>query len=465
MNDVPATSHSAGTGPGAAAAAAAAWDLPLRTIPSYPGALAELPVVVTDVAPDGELALLHDGTPKRFGDGDLLDAVRAGLDAGRPVRDVLARRGAHGTVLDEVTVDSAIADARGVRGVLSVGSGTVSDLAKAVAADLDVPLVAVQTAASVNGYSDSLSVLVRNGAKRTLPTTWPQALVIDHDVLAGAPATLTRSGVGDAVAIWSAPADWYLANALGLDNTWVEESITPVREAAQSLIDVPPSDPAGLTALVDTLTIGGLGIGHTGTTAGLSGCEHLISHLLDMSAMARDTEHDLHGAQVGVASIVSAALWEIALEEVGLGTLDPAGLTPPDGLEETVKQSWATMDPSGRVGAECWTSVGKKVAAWDSHQDSVRAFFADWASHEVVLRRLTAPPETPAAALANWGAARRFSDLTPTVDPELARWTLRTLPYMRDRFTVADLLLFAGRWDDELLDRVLERAAAAGGGL
>ena len=30
-------------------------------------------------------------------------------------------------------------------------------------------MVVVQTAASVNGYSDSLSVLVRNGAKRTVP--------------------------------------------------------------------------------------------------------------------------------------------------------------------------------------------------------------------------------------------------------------------------------------------------------
>ena len=453
------------TDPGAAAAAAAAWDLPLRTIPSYPGALAELPGIVRAIAPAGALAVLHDGTTKRVGDRDLLEIVRRGLDPERPVRDVVAQRGAHGTVLDEATVDAAIADARGVDAVLSVGSGTVSDLAKAVAADLDVPLVAVQTAASVNGYSDSLSVLVRNGAKRTLPTTWPRALVIDHDVLAGAPAKLTRSGVGDAAAVWSSPADWYLANALGLDTSWDEETITPVRDAAQLLIDTPPDDPAGMTALVDTLTIGGLGIGHTGTTAGLSGCEHLISHLLDMSAMARDAEHDLHGAQVGVASVVSAALWEIALNDVGLGALDPGRMGPPDGLQAAVEQAWAQVDPSGRVGAECWASVSKKVATWDSHQESIRAFFADRDRHEVLFRRLTAPPETPAAALGNWGAPRRFSELTPTVDADLARWTLRTLPYMRDRFTVADLLLFAGRWDDELLDRVLERAAQAGGGL
>ena len=39
------------------------------------------------------------------------------------------------------------------------------------------------------------------------------------------------------------------------------------------------------------------------------------------------------------------------------------------------------------------------------------------------------------------------------------------LPFMRDRFTLADLLLLAGRWTDDLVGRVLDRAARAGGGL
>ncbi len=51
------------------------------------------------------------------------------------------------------------------------------------------------------------------------------------------------------------------------------------------------------------------------------------------------------------------------------------------------------------------------------------------------------------------------------MDPQRARWALTCLPFMRDRFTLADLLLLAGRWTDELVERVLERAARAGGGL
>jgi glycerol-1-phosphate dehydrogenase [NAD(P)+] len=36
---------------------------------------------------------------------------------------------------------------------------------------------------------------------------------------------------------------------------------------------------------------------------------------------------------------------------------------------------------------------------------------------------------------------------------------------MRDRFTLADLLLLAGHWTDDLVERVLDRAGRAGGGL
>ena len=196
----------------------------------------------------------------------------------------------------------------------------MTDLAKQVAAELDVPVVVVQTAASVNGYADSLSVLVRNGAKRTVPSTWPSALIIDHDVLRGAPDRLTRAGVGDATAAWTAPADWYLACALGLDRAFDGGVLQPVLDAAEGLLTADPDTPEALTALVDTLTLGGLAIGATGTTAGLSGCEHLVSHLLDMAAMADGTAHDLHGAQVGVASVVAAALWEVALDEEAWGS-------------------------------------------------------------------------------------------------------------------------------------------------
>ena len=453
--------------PGANAAVEYAdrFDVPLRAVESGPGALAALPAVLAAHLPTAEIALVTDGAAMTYDGGDLDAAVRRLLPDDVPVRTVLAARGPHGVVLDEATVAAGTKAAHGASLLVSVGSGTVTDLAKTAAAELDVPVVVVQTAASVNGYADSLSVLVRNGAKRTTPSVWPSALIVDHDVLRAAPDRLTRSGVGDATAAWTGPADWYLACALGLDRGFDGPALAPVLTVAEGLLTADPSTPEALTALVDTLTLGGLAIGATGTTACLSGVEHLISHLLDMAAMAEGAEHDLHGTQVGVGSVVAAALWEVALDEVGIGTLDPWSLAPPADLRDRVRDSWIDLDPSGRLDAECWTAVERKFDTWARDRTQTARFLGGWAEHEDVLRHYAFAPEVPARALQRWGAPLRFGALTPAVEPDRARWALRSLPFMRDRFTLADLLLLAGRWTDDLVDRVLDRAARAGGGL
>ena len=67
-------------------------------------------------------------------------------------------------------------------------------------------------------------------------------------------------------------------------------------------------------------------------------------------------------------------------------------------------------------------------------------------------------PERSAATLKHWGAATRFSELTPGLSRDQVLWTLRALPYMRDRLTLPDLLVMSGEWTDEFLERVLERA-------
>jgi glycerol-1-phosphate dehydrogenase [NAD(P)+] len=117
------------------------------------------------------------------------------------------------------------------------------------------------------------------------------------------------------------------------------------------------------------------------------------------------------------------------------------------------------------VGAECWAAVERKFTTWAAHRDETARVLGGWSEHEDTLRRYAYPPQIPARALHRWGAPRRFGELTPAVDPVRARWALACLPFMRDRFTLADLLLLAGCWTDELVERVLDRAARAGGGL
>ena len=186
-----------------------------------------------------------------------------------------------------------------------------------------------------------------------------------------------------------------------------------------------------------------------------------------MAAMADGTAHDLHGAQVGVASIVAAALWEVALDEVGLGALDPWSLAPARRPARAGARCWIGLDPSGRLGAECWAAVERKF-------DDLGARTAPRRPGSSAAGSRTRRPcaATPTRRRSRPGRCTggvpplRFGD----ADPGGRRRTgpggrCACLPFMRDRFTLADLLLLAGRWTDDLVERVLDRAARAGGGL
>ncbi len=426
----------------------------LTRLAAGPAALDEIPALARRLAASGERVLLSDDTAKAAADVDLLSWVAGLLGEAR----LVTVSGAHAQVtLDEATVEATVAEAGTPGLVVSVGSGTITDLGKVVAARSGAPLLAVQTAASVNGFSDPLSVLVMGGAKRTKPSTWPSALVIDDRVIDAAPARLNRSGVGDAIAIWSAPADWYLACRLGLDGPFDDTVVRPVLDAVEHLAD--PDPEVARRALVDSLTLGGLVIGIADSTAPLSGSEHLVSHILDMTAMARGTEHDLHGAQVGAATVLCTALWQEVRASCRVFDLRWSALTYPDDLADRVLGTWAELDPSGRLGQECLSAVRRKVATWDAADKTA----CDKGRGELLdtLFGYVGDPARSAATLRHWGAAVRFDELTPAVDREQLAWTLSSLPYMRDRLTLPDLLVMSGEWTPELIERVLDRAEAS----
>lgn len=432
---------------------------------SAPGALAKLPGIVNEAAAEGDVAVLCDATVNAL-EGSPFHAVLKLLPAGRSYRTVVARESAHGVVLDEETVATASAEALGASVVVAVGSGTVSDLGKIVASAVAAPLVLVQTAASVNGFADPLSVLVLNGAKRTVPSIWPTVLVIDHDVISAAPPALARAGVGDAVAAWCAPADWYLACQLGMDpGPYDDRFVAPVQQIAPQLADAGAAPEERMAALIEVLTVGGLVIGDAGTTAPLSGVEHLISHVLDMAAMAEGGPHDLHGAQVGAASILSTALWDIALHDEDILQADFSDFAVPADLQDRVLGTWHSVDPSGELGEECWKAVNRKMERWAALGAAGEAFFARRSIHRQKLKQLAGNAGAPAKALELWGAPTTFSTLRPPVPAGRARWALSALPFMRDRLTLADLFVLRDSWNDGLFDRVFSRAVTLGGGL
>jgi len=77
--------------------------------------------------------------------------------------------------------------------------------------------------------------------------------------------------------------------------------------------DIRDGKPEAVKALFEALFGTGLAMTLVGTSAPASGGEHLLSHTLDMMAEVRGESHDLHGRQVGVGTLLSAALYQRVL--------------------------------------------------------------------------------------------------------------------------------------------------------
>ena len=168
--------------------------LGLGRVVSGPGALDALADLVAGLRrPAGDVVVLAAATPMSVDGRDLSAVIQAALEDRFAVRWVIVGPADSDVHADEPTVAAAAAAAAGAGCVITVGSGTITDIGKA-AAPGGTPLVAVQTATSVNGYADPFSVLLRHGVKRTTPSRWPDALVVDPAVLQGAPARFSSAG-------------------------------------------------------------------------------------------------------------------------------------------------------------------------------------------------------------------------------------------------------------------------------
>jgi glycerol-1-phosphate dehydrogenase [NAD(P)+] len=437
-------------------------------------ALGRLPEVVSEFTGAGHGAPPHvvlamDATPMRRGEGDpKVEADR--LLAGRfGVSRAVLGEGRGQLHADEEALSEARAAVADADCVVVVGSGTVTDVCKEATVD-GPPLVVVQTAASVNAFSDDVSVLLKSGTKRTVPSRWPDALIVDLTTLAGAPPAMNLAGFGDIISMWTAPADWYLASAVGMDDSYHPAPVGMLYMQGRELLDeatgLRRGDPGALDRLARVLTLSGITLGIAGKTAPLSGTEHLVSHLIDMYSEQSRSPVAFHGAQVAVSALPVAAAWEVFLAEFDPSSLDLDSLFPDEAaLEPVVREAFAGIDPSGGVGEECWSDCAKKLALWRNSRERVEAFLDVWPEHRARIEELVLPPERLGGALRQAGAPVRFGELDPPVAPEVVRWALGNCHLMRNRFTLADLLFFAGWWDDAFVERILERARSAGGGL
>ncbi len=372
--------------------------------------------------------------------------VRALGESGWAVTPVLVPDRADGLspICDDHTKEALQRELPEVDAFVAVGSGVINDLTKWIAAEAKRPYAVMATALSMNGYAAANVAPTIRGIKTLAHARAPRIVAAIPEVVASAPHTLTASGLGDLIAKPVSTADWRLNQLLGFDT--FEPEIASIVDRVEPLYLGDPAavarhDPQAMKALWEALVLSGCAMTLHGSSLPASGGEHLISHTLDMSSEVDGLPHDLHGRQVGVATIFVAALYEalLAVEDVRFAVphvdFDPKlwGAAAPV-VEQEFRKKRSVMDQA--------CEKLNRPMVWAEVRSALRPWVRSAASIKQCMR--------------DAGAAYRLLDIGTSRDRFLA--AVRACGWMRARFTSIDLAACAGLLpgiEERLVDRWL----------
>lgn len=197
--------------------------------------------------------------------------------------------------------------------IVAVGSGVINDVAKILSCVSGKPFIVVATAPSMDGYASASSSMERDGLKTSLTTRAPDVIIGDSAILCAAPRELMQAGLGDMLAKYVSLAEWRIANLL-LGEYYCEDIAALVRSALKKCADnaegLLRGEEAAVMAVFEGLVIGGIAMNYAGLSRPASGCEHYISHVLDMRGVSLGTPTRLHGIQVAVGTLICARLYD-----------------------------------------------------------------------------------------------------------------------------------------------------------
>jgi glycerol-1-phosphate dehydrogenase [NAD(P)+] len=214
-----------------------------------------------------------------------------------------------GRVLIELEPDTSF--------ILVVGSGVLNDIARVVSFRTGKAFAVVCTAPSMDGYASVGSPLIVNGKKFTYYCHYPSAIFADISVLRNSPLIMIQAGYGDVVGKLTALADWNLTRIVN-DEFYCDRIAELVQKGVSKCIEsangLGNREENAICFLTEALIITGLSIGLAGVSRPASGTEHQLAHYWEVRAIEQGIEHAFHGSAVGVGTVVSAMLYELASE-------------------------------------------------------------------------------------------------------------------------------------------------------
>ncbi len=425
-----------------------------------PDVLLQLPAALqrAGISNGMQVLLVMDETPMRREKQDLKPFVQALLhNADYQVETLWLKGDQYGLVhADFEQVQRVQGAIKPATALVALGSGTLTDIVKHAAYLYDqehgdqakISYICCQTANSVTAFAANMAVLLKDGVKRTIPSRYPTAIISDLRVLASAPKAMTVAGLGDCCARFVAYGDWYLAGTLGLVDFYSEVPLALLANLDAILLEHAASigqrTLEGEAVLARALLLAGIAQSIVNMSAPISGTEHVTSHVLDMIADHYQRGLALHGAQVGVATITAAQLYQHFLD-----SFDPQNINIdacyPDAasLQLHIRQLFSAIDSSGAMAQECWHDYSKKLALWRQNRPQFIQFCTNWHNvHRPKLASLVCSPQIVHSILAQAGAPLVPQDLEPPISQEEYDFAVHNGHFIRVRFVLSDLLYF-----------------------
>jgi len=376
--------------------------------------------------------VISDANTRKAGGEDVVESLAA---QGKRVRE---------HVFGPEPLDGTEELAQEVKGLASeadfivvVGSGTLCDLAKYAGDALERPVLLYPTAASMNGYTSGIVALKVRGLKRTISCEPALGVFADPVHAASAPQRMTAAGVGDFLSKCSSTTDWQASHIL-LDapfNPKARKFSDGIQDRVlEHAEDIGRSEPEAVALVLEALFLSGFSMVVAGSSSPASGGEHLISHYIDMKSALYDLPHDLHGAQVGVATIYCLGLWQSILE-IEPARVDVDALVARQPSDAEVRE-WIEQD---------WGPVASEVQAeWDKKKmdpDRLRKHLETFAAALPRMREELAEDLLPAAVVRDAIRASGGPVAPEDLHAPLEEYKngQRRGRYIRSRFTVLDL--------------------------
>lgn len=342
---------------------------------------------------------------------------------------------------------------------VAVGAGTLNDVVKRAAGELERPYLVVATAASMDGYTAFGSSIAVGGYKQTLDCPAPAGCVADWTVLAAAPQVMTASGYGDLLGKVPAGADWMIADAVGVeavdDNVW---SLVqgPLRASLSRPEALAAGDLDAIGELAEGLVMSGLAMQAHASSRPASGAEHQFAHLWEMEGHGVDVKPRRlsHGFKVAVGSVSMAALYErLFLRDLSALDVDAAVAAYPDAAELEARVR-AVHQP--HLADEIVAQSLAKHLTPDQLRQRLELIASLWGELKPRLEAQLVPAAELQRMLRAAGTPAHPYDIG--LSWAQFRDTYRRAQMIRKRYTALDLLLEAN-----LLDELVGELFAPGG--